>query len=106
MPRKSNVFKLLECFQCGQQFGKKLFNLKRHMKLHVSMKRLKCIICKKTYQNKFNYQTHWFSKHDGEMRQPDLVDCGFPEPNWKKNLRRENMESKVYTLFNIGEYFM
>lgn len=89
MPRKPNIYKLLECFECGQQFGRKLFNLKRHLKLHYEeLIRVKCTVCNKTYQNNANYKAHWITKHRGKIKKPESVDCATPsEPKPKKKRR-------------------
>lgn len=54
----------LECFVCKRRFGRKMFNLKRHMNSHKpSEKSVECVQFKKLFSNKNNLKTHSKRKH-------------------------------------------
>lgn len=64
MPRKKQLYETLECFICHRRFGRKMYNLRRHLALHGPfLKKSKCLTCRKTFQNKANYKTHWLQRH-------------------------------------------
>lgn len=104
MPRKKKNISVLECFDCGRQFGRKLFNLKRHLLLHdEKLKCVKCSLCQRVYQNTANYKAHFIKKHGQTITKPDFVEC-VTEP--KKNCRsciKNGQKSEFY--FNIGKLY-
>lgn len=68
MPKQPRT---LQCFLCHVQFGNKVSNLRRHIRLHGPFVTLtKCPECGKSYQNKENYKSHWIAKHTGTTKPP------------------------------------
>lgn len=63
--RKIANNRVLECFHCHKIIkGKKISNLRSHIKLHGPfVDRLKCLECPQTFQTKGNLKQHWSRKH-------------------------------------------
>lgn len=77
MPRNKQAYTSLECFICHQTFARKMYNLRRHLALHGPIvRKVKCAVCGKIYQNKANLKTHWVQNHSGmqkKMKDPVKV---------------------------------
>lgn len=90
MDNSKNIF--LCCF-CGILIKSNRSNLTRHEQLHSkNLKRIKCVCCDQTFNNKNNFWSHWEREH-GEPILPNQLCCHeYEEPNLKKRVNRATAE--------------
>lgn len=94
-----NLNKIFSSFQsviytcpiCFKEIRSKKSNFDRHVRLHQAAEletRLKCVLCKKTYQNQTNFNAHvikYHKTHDGPVAYIATGEGARKMPTWRVN---------------------